>query len=72
MNEPTNERHIVPAAMSVAGFCQAYGISRAFLYKLWKAGKGPRYSKKGRRTLITPEAGFEWLAGTEVQSREGA
>ena len=73
-NPETNSQYSPPprAAWNVPEFCQAHDISRAFLYKLWKAGSGPRVLKVGRRTLITPEAGAEWLAGMEVQRGEGA
>jgi predicted DNA-binding transcriptional regulator AlpA len=46
---------------SVTDFCQAFGISRAFFYKLQAAGRGPRTVKVGRRTFITVEAADRWI-----------
>jgi hypothetical protein len=41
-------------------------ISRAFFYKLVKAGKGPILTKLGDRTLISTENLTDWLAQREV------
>jgi excisionase family DNA binding protein len=53
-------------AFTIEEFCKAYGISRAFYYKLLKAGEGPRIAKIGSKTLISDEAATEWLRGREV------
>jgi predicted DNA-binding transcriptional regulator AlpA len=42
--------------LSVAEFCAANGISRAFLYKLWKCGNGPARMRIGDRVLIPADA----------------
>jgi predicted DNA-binding transcriptional regulator AlpA len=42
--------------LSVAEFCTANGISRAFLYKLWKSGSGPVRRRIGDRVLIPADA----------------
>lgn len=55
-------------AYDIPGFCQAHHISRAFLYKLWKEGRGPRIIKIGRRTLISREAAAEWLRSLEASA----
>ena len=48
------------AAWEIDEFCKDNGISRPFLYKLWRTGKGPRRIKVGRKVLITDEAGADW------------
>lgn len=47
-------------AYSVESFCQAYGISRPTLYKMWKEGTGPEYMQIGRRVLIPIESSNAW------------
>lgn len=48
-------------AFTVDQFCAAHGdISRAFFYKLVRAGRGPRLMKVGTRTLVSEEAAAEW------------
>lgn len=49
------------AAYSVEDFCDLYGIGRTQAYEEVKAGR-LKAKKVGRRTIITPEAGQEWLA----------
>jgi predicted DNA-binding transcriptional regulator AlpA len=48
------------AAYSFQEFCRLHSISRALLYKLIKAGRGPKILKIGTRSLITAEAAAEW------------
>jgi predicted DNA-binding transcriptional regulator AlpA len=55
-------------AYSIPGFCADHHLSKAFLYKLIKEGKGPRLMKIGRRTLISSEAAAEWRAQMEAQT----
>jgi len=45
---------------SIAEFCGRNGVSRAFLYKMWQQGIGPRRMLFGSRILITREAADEW------------
>lgn len=45
---------------TVPEFCAAHRISRSLFYKLSKAGEGPRVTKVGRATRITPAAAAEW------------
>ena len=47
-------------APSIDGFCSRNGISRAFLYLLWKRGDGPGYMQVGARRIITQEDESEW------------
>jgi predicted DNA-binding transcriptional regulator AlpA len=51
---------------SVDEFCVAHSISRAFLYKLWSNGQGPRAMSVGSRKLISYEAAAEWRRSCEV------
>ena len=53
---------------SIAEFCQLNGISRSTLYKLKRAGLGPKTVQIGRRRLITREAAEEWRSELEQQS----
>jgi predicted DNA-binding transcriptional regulator AlpA len=53
-------------ALTIKQFCAAHAISRAFFYKLLRAGQGPRIAKIGRKTIISDEAAAEWLRGREV------
>lgn len=56
------------AAMSIAGFCDAYGITRPLLYKLWKQGIGPKTINLGRRRLISIAAASAWQQEREAAS----
>ncbi len=53
-------------AYSVAEFCTAHRISRAFFYKLAADGKGPSVMKVGNRTLIARDAAEQWRKAMEV------
>jgi hypothetical protein len=41
-------------------FCTAERISRSALYKLWNAGKGPRFYWNGVCRIIPHNARLEW------------
>lgn len=57
----TSADHVTdPPFFDIRTFCDAHQLSRAFLYQLWSAGKGPQRTKIGRRTLISREAAREW------------
>ena len=47
-------------AYGVQEFCDRNGISRAFLYQLWRRGDGPRFLQLGTRRLISKEASADW------------
>ena len=51
-------------AYGIDVFCKQHGISRAFLYLLWRRGTGPRFMRIGTRRLISREAastgGRQW------------
>lgn len=59
-------------ALSIAQFCQAYGISRASYYNLIKSGNAPAFFKVGRRTLISVDAVESWTAAmTSASLKQG-
>lgn len=68
--------HIEKHAFSVPEFCAAYSIGRAKLYRMLKAGEGPRIMKVGRKTIISKEAAEEWRRNIEektaASTKEGA
>jgi hypothetical protein len=56
-------------AFGITEFCDRNGdLSRAFLYVLWKRGKGPRYMQVGKRRLITEEAEADWQRDMEREA----
>jgi predicted DNA-binding transcriptional regulator AlpA len=62
---------------SVREFCAAYDISRAHLYRLIQAGRGPRLTKIGDATRIHVDDASEWSdqlreAAAELTRRGGA
>jgi predicted DNA-binding transcriptional regulator AlpA len=49
-------------AYKIDDFAAEIGVSRAHLYNLIKAGRGPRVTKIGRRkSIIQTEHGIAWL-----------
>ncbi|TLU71461.1 helix-turn-helix transcriptional regulator [Lichenicoccus roseus] len=62
------QRHI----FSVDEFGQSHGLSRATLYNLWKAGKGPVFMKVGSRRLISEEAATAWRRQMEAETASHA
>ena len=64
--QPT--RHLDPPTYSVNAFCEAHHISRAYLYRLWNEGRGPRRTKIGRRTLISRESAAAWRRRMEQET----
>ena len=51
--------------------CEAERISRAFLYKLWSQGKGPRFYYVGTVRRISHEARLEWHRQFEAAAKSG-
>jgi hypothetical protein len=60
------------SAFTVPEFCARNAISRGLLYKLDRAGAGPRYFLVGERghRRITLEAEREWQAQREAAAAE--
>ena len=48
-------------AYTVNEFCEASGLGRALLYRLWKEGKGPKRRRAGSKVLVDHEDGKAWL-----------
>jgi hypothetical protein len=65
------------AAYSIAEFCRAHRLSRAFFYNLLKRGEGPTVMKVGKRRLVANEAADAWrrrmesAAGSRAASKGG-
>lgn len=57
-------------AYSIAQAAKVSALSRAFIYKEWLAGRGPRKTKIGRRTVITREALQAWLRSLEEKTNQ--
>ncbi len=55
-------------AYSINEAAEASGLSRAFIYAEWHAGRGPPRVKVGKRTLIMVDALRSWLASLEIKS----
>jgi hypothetical protein len=70
---PTNDpNRISDESLTIDGFCAAEKISRQFLYKLWKAGKGPRSYHIGAARRISHQARTEWRQQLEAASDTAA
>jgi predicted DNA-binding transcriptional regulator AlpA len=52
--------NFVALAFTISEFCAAHRISRSWLYKEWKAGRGPRIKRIGSKVIITSEAAADW------------
>jgi hypothetical protein len=63
------------AAYSIAEFCRAHRLSRAFFYILQKRGEGPTVMKVGKRRLVSEESARNWRERMEravaLQSNSG-
>lgn len=59
-------------AYGVDEFVARHGISRAYLYLLWKRGEGPHFMQVGARRLISREATADWRRSVEHQPKVAA
>ena len=59
-------------AYGIEEFCKRHGISRAYLYILWRRGEGPLYMQVGARRLISKEAAADWRRSAERQPQAAA
>jgi hypothetical protein len=59
-------------AYGVEEFCRRHGISRAYLYLLWRRDEGPRFMQVGARRLISREAAADWRRAAEQQPQDAA
>jgi predicted DNA-binding transcriptional regulator AlpA len=55
-------------AYSINQAAEAVGLSRAFIYAEWQAGRGPQKLKAGKRTLISDESLRSWLRSLATKS----
>ena len=56
-----DQPHPVGPSSTVDEFCDRHRISRGLLYKIVKAGTGPRLTKINERTIITAKDEAAWL-----------
>lgn len=59
-------------AYGVEEFCKRHGISRAYLYLLWRRDAGPRFMQVGARRLISREAAADWRRAAESATTKAA
>jgi hypothetical protein len=58
---------------TVVELAEAERVSRAFIYKMWALGKGPRFYTQGNRRRISEEMREEWHRELEaVTNKVGA
>jgi hypothetical protein len=62
------EAVLTDETLKIPEFCAAEKISRGMLYKLWKAGKGPRFHRVGGSVRISHEARTEWRRQLEAEA----
>jgi excisionase family DNA binding protein len=60
LSEAEQQRRAWQRAMSIAEFCQSYGVGRTTVYEEIKQGR-LRARKCGKRTIITETDGDDWL-----------
>jgi hypothetical protein len=58
-------------AFTVDDFCKRHGISRGFVYLLWRRGRGPRFMQVDGKRLISTEAAAEWRRSAEQAAAQG-
>jgi hypothetical protein len=63
---------IADASYTINEFCAAEKISRAQLYKMWNADRGPRYFLIGSFRRISAEARAEWRRDLEAAQAHAA
>jgi predicted DNA-binding transcriptional regulator AlpA len=59
-------------ASTIDEFCEQHRFSRAFFYKLQKAGKAPRVMHVGARRLISDEDATAWRRAMAEASQPAA
>jgi predicted DNA-binding transcriptional regulator AlpA len=70
-NAPTTFSIDARMGLSIHEFCHAVGISPALYYKLQRNNEGPRTTKIGNRTVITPEEARDWLRKLTERGADG-
>jgi hypothetical protein len=59
-----------PLAFTISEFAQAFRLSRATVYNMWRDGCGPAKMRVRGRVLISREAADRWRR--EIESAEAA
>ena len=54
---------------AIHDFLNAYPISKASLYRLWRKGRGPKIIRIGHRTFISVKSAEEWVNGLEQHNK---
>jgi len=49
-----------PSNLTIAQFCEHFGLSLSTYYRLKRGGRGPRELRVGRRFIIPARAADEW------------
>ena len=62
ISEAEERRRSRQRAMSIAEFCERYGLGRTKAYEELKSGR-LRARKMGKRTIITEDDAEDWLQG---------
>ncbi len=57
--------NLEPLSLTVKDFCNAHGIGRTTVYKMWKLGKGPKFFQVGRTRRIPMDEAKNWRCGEE-------
>ena len=61
-----NTRSLSRHGFSVSEAAESIGCSKAFLYREWQRGRGPRRAKIGDRVIIAPDWVAEYISENEV------
>ena len=71
MNDRTNVEPVARReAFTVEEFAEAFRLSRATVYNLWRSGSGPAKMRVRGRVLISRDAADRWRR--QVESAEAA
>lgn len=71
MSKTTASAAVEREAFTIPDFVEAYRISRALLYLLWRHGDGPRRMRVRGRVLISRAAAEQWRDEQEAKSAGG-
>lgn len=51
----------IKQAFTISQFCEAYEVSRPWVYARWKVGDGPPRCQVGGKILIPCDGAYAWL-----------
>jgi excisionase family DNA binding protein len=66
VNKAESERS--PLAFTVEEFAEAYRLSRATVYNMWRDGEGPTRMRVRGRVLISRDAAERWRQQIEARA----